>query len=252
MTENLHIQACSLADILPLRALYLQELHAQSRYHACHERGWADEYGVFEGDQMIGYGSIKGLEELKDRDAIFEFFLLPTYRDVSKKVFLQLIDTSKATHAEAQSNDGLMCRMLYEFGKPVKTEVVLFKEGRHTKMRKDNVLFRRRKTEDEVLGDKDEPSGDYVLEKDGSIIADGGFLLHYNPPFADVFMEVVPEFRNRGYGRYLVQEIKKECYLAGKVPAARCNLSNQTSRACLEAAGFEVAGYMLSTKLRKR
>lgn len=249
---NVSLTRVAPEEILRLRALYLQELNAQSRYHTCHERGWADEYGVFEGDQMIGYGSIKGLEELKDRDTIFEFYLLPTYRDVSKKVFSQLIDTTKATHAEAQSNDSLMCRLLYEFGKPVKTEVVLFKEGRQTSLVKKDVVFRKRVEGDELLDDKNEPTGNYVLEKEGRIIAEGDFLLHYNFPFADVFMEVVPEFRNRGYGRYLVQEIKKECYLRGRIPAARCNLANKTSRACLEAAGFEVAGYMLSAKLRKR
>ncbi|MEM8897640.1 MAG: GNAT family N-acetyltransferase [Bacteroidota bacterium] len=237
-------------EILGLRALYLQKLNAQSRYHACHERGWADEYGFFDSGQMVGYGSIKGFEELTDRDTIFEFFLLPAYRSVSKKVFTELKLISKATHAEAQSNDGFMSRMLYEFGKPVNTDVVLFQESRQTTIQKKDVVFRRRRERDEVLGDKNEPAGDFVLEKEGRIIGSGGFLFHYNPPFADVFMKVVPECRNRGYGRYLVQEIKKECYLAGRVPAARCNLSNKTSRACLEAAGFEVAGYMLSTKLR--
>ena len=73
---NISLAKVNPEEILGLRALYLQKLNAQSRYHACHERGWADEYGIFSGERMVGYGSIKGLEELTGRDTIFEFFLL--------------------------------------------------------------------------------------------------------------------------------------------------------------------------------
>ncbi|MEM9935990.1 MAG: GNAT family N-acetyltransferase [Bacteroidota bacterium] len=249
---EVEIRKVDLASILPLRMLYLHELHAQSRYHACHDRGWADEYGMYVREQLVGYGSVKGLQELTDRDTIFEFYLLPPYRTVSKKVFQQLIDTSQATHAEAQTNDGLTARMLYAFGKPVDIQVALFQDKHTTSIEKQGVHFRKRTPADEVLENKEELVGAYVLEKAGAIIGEGGFLLHYNAPYADVFMEVAEAHRNQGYGRYLIQEIKKACYLSGRVPAARCNLSNLASRKALEAAGFEVAAYMLSTKLKKR
>ena len=76
-------------------------------------------------------------------------------------------------------------------------------------------------------------------------MATGGFLTHYNPPFADLFMEVEQSHRRKGAGGYLVQELTKECYLGGRVPAARCNLENQPSRATLTKAGFRDCGFML-------
>jgi hypothetical protein len=40
--------------------------------------------------------------------------------------------------------------------------------------------------------------------------------------------------------------LKRECYLSGRVPAARCNLQNQASRATMLKAGMEICGYMLT------
>ena len=68
--------------------------------------------------------------------------------------------------------------------------------------------------------------GDCLLEVDGAIVATGGILTHYNPPYGDIYMEVDEPIRRRGYGSYLVQEVKRACYEMGKVPAARCNASN--------------------------
>ena len=33
----------------------------------------------------------------------------------------------------------------------------------------------------------------------GEVVGTGGFLLHYNPPFADLYMEVREDARRRGY-----------------------------------------------------
>jgi RimJ/RimL family protein N-acetyltransferase len=82
------------------------------------------------------------------------------------------------------------------------------------------------------------------------VIATGGFLLHYNKPFADLFMEVHPDHRGRGAATYLLQELKKECYLAGRVPAARCSIRNAASRAALLKAGMRECGFMLTGQVR--
>ena len=59
-------------------------------------------------------------------------------------------------------------------------------------------------------------------------------------------MEVAEPFRRRGYGGYLVQELKRVCYEGGRVPAARCNASNTASRATLQKAGLMPCARMLS------
>lgn len=140
--------------------------------------------------------------------------------------------------------------MVYEFSKNINSEVVLFEDHMTTNFNLPEVIFRRRKENDDVFGKKDEDAGEYVLEKNEKIVATGGFLLHYNMPFADLYMEVEERSRRKGLGQYIIREIKRECYLSGRVPAARCNISNVASRSTLIKGGLKIAGYMISGNLK--
>jgi GNAT superfamily N-acetyltransferase len=126
----------------------------------------------------------------------------------------------------------------------------LFEENAVTQHIVPGAGVRPRRDEDQVFQHSVEPVGQYVLELSGEVVATGGFLLHYNMPFADLYMEVREDCRRRGFGSFLLQEVKKECYLAGRVPAARCNLQNTPSRATLIKAGFRVCGFMLMGKVK--
>jgi len=88
------------------------------------------------------------------------------------------------------------------------------------------------------------------LELKGEVVATGGFARHYNMPFADLYMEVREDSRRKGLGSYILQELKKACYLAGRVPVARCNILNQASRAALLKAGLKVCGFMLKGEIK--
>ncbi|HZI00574.1 MAG TPA: GNAT family N-acetyltransferase, partial [Flavisolibacter sp.] len=99
--------------------------------------------------------------------------------------------------------------------------------------------------DDKVFKHKREPVGEYVLECSNQIVATGGFALHYNLPFADLYMEVNEVYQRKGLGSFFIQELKKECYLNGRVPAARCSIDNAASKATLLKAGLKIAGYML-------
>jgi predicted GNAT family acetyltransferase len=59
-------------------------------------------------------------------------------------------------------------------------------------------------------------------------------------------MEVRPDRRREGFAAFLLQEVKKACYLAGRIPAARTGLDNIASRAALQKAGLRVSGFMLA------
>ena len=59
-------------------------------------------------------------------------------------------------------------------------------------------------------------------------------------------MEVAEPVRLQGFGSYIVQELKRVCYEAGKKPAARCNPDNVGSRRTLEKAGFLPCGRLLA------
>lgn len=80
----------------------------------------------------------------------------------------------------------------------------------------------------------------------------GGNPSHASLVFADLYMEVKADCRNQGYGSFILQEIKKECYQAGRVPAARCSMTNKASRTTLIKAGFRICGFMLTGEIRDR
>ena len=240
-----------LESIQSLRALYLQETNFQIRYDACHERGWTDSYFLMLDDFSVGYGSIKG-REIKDRDTVFEYFVVPPFRKRASGLFRQLLEVSEAQYIECQSNDLLLSSMLYEFSRSVSADVVLFEDHAVTEYEVPGALVRPRRGDDRIFEHRIEPVGNYVVELNGEVVATGGFFLHYNRPFADLYMEVREDCRRRGIASYLLQELKKECYLAGRVPAARTDIRNVASRAALIKAGLKVCGFMLMGKVEGR
>lgn len=237
-----------LAEIQSFRNLFLQEMNSQVRYNAYHERGWSDSYLLIVEGHQVGYGAVKGLEQLANKDTIFEFYIMPPFRKWANLIFATFLKDSEASYIECQSNDFLLTSMLYEFAENINTDTILFKDYTATEYTQNEVIFRYKKEDDLIFEHQMEPVGEYVLEREGEIIATAGFLLHYNLPFADLYMEVREDWRKKSMGAYILQEVKKQCYLNGRVPAARCSIKNQASKATLLKAGMEVAGYVLIGK----
>ena len=248
---SLHIALVQLEHILSLRTLFLHETNAQIRYHACHERGWSDSYLVSFHGHKIGYGSVKGAASLEDRDTVFEFYLLPPFRHLSSVAFQQLLAVAKARFVECQSNEPFLTGLLYQTCQQIRADVCLFGDRSTTFFQKEGVVFRKRQEADIVFEHTREPVGEYVLESNGEIVASGGFALHYNMPFADLYMEVKATHQGKGLGSLLVQELKRACYLEGRVPAARCSIDNAASRATLQKAGLTIVGYMLQGSVKQ-
>jgi hypothetical protein len=63
-------------------------------------------------------------------------------------------------------------------------------------------------------------------------------------------METREDRRRLGYGSLVLQEVKKACYLAGRVPAARTNIQNIASRATLTRAGLRECGSLLLGRVK--
>jgi GNAT superfamily N-acetyltransferase len=116
---------------------------------------------------------------------------------------------------------------------------------------REGVVFRTLSEADRagVFAHQVEPVGDWGLELDGEIVATGGVLFHYNPPYGDIFMEVAEPFRRRGLGGYLVQELKRVCYRSGHRPGARCLCANLGSRGALQNAGMLPCGRILTGEI---
>ena len=211
---------------------------------AHHEGGLSDTWLLSCDGSEVGYGSINGRDG-GERDTVFEFYVLPGWRRATTPLFFELLETARPAHIECQSNEPLLSSMLYEFAHDINADTMLFDDETATNIARTGVTFRRRRDDDVIFNHQTEPVGDYVVERKGHVIATGGFSLHYNEPFADLHMEVDASARGGGLGSYLLQEVKKQCYLAGRVPAARCDIRNKASQASLVKAGMRRCGFML-------
>jgi GNAT superfamily N-acetyltransferase len=181
-----------------------------------------------------------GLYPDDDKRSLIEFYILPHLRAVALPIFREALATTRATHIEAQTNLPLMLLMLYDCATNITREAILFHDGLTTHLACPGGVLRRATPADTslIFPHQHEPVGEWLIEVEGMIVATGGFYTHYNPPYADIFMEVAASARRQGYGSYLVQELKRLCYEAGKLPAARCHPSNIASRRTLQKAGL--------------
>ncbi len=248
-----------LQQILPWRDLFRQEMNCQILKDSIHFRsGWTREYLLRDGSTIVGYGSVAVAGPWKDRPTIYEFHIMPPARDRVFKLFETLLEASGAVAIETQSNNPQLAVMLHLFASNVESESILFHDRLTTHHpAPSGAVFRRATTEDAARGAENKLEWDpnsestWLLDLDGAVVAAGGVLFHYNRPYGDIYMAVGENFRRRGFGAYLVQEMKRICYEHGDVPAARCNRTNVASRLTLQKAGFVPCGHILVGKIEK-
>ncbi len=208
-----------IGEIQPLRELFLAESRFQFIYNKCHGAGWADIYLFTMNQAKVGYGSIWGKDKREDRDTIFEFYLLKQFRKHASRVFTEFRTTSGVKFIECQSNDRLLTAMLFENSRNINAEAILFEDGFQTHFEISGTVFLKNET----------PDGDvqYTLEQNGYRVATGGYVWNYNFPYIDMYYEVKENYRQRGFGSLITQELKNEAYRLNRVPAARCNINNK-------------------------
>jgi GNAT superfamily N-acetyltransferase len=240
---EMSIARCRPGSIRSLRTLFLQELNAQFRHEAAHHRGGTANFVVYADKRQIGYGSVK--DGTGRGGTVFEFYLLPPFRARAADALRGIVGVARADTFECQSNDVFFASLVSELSAEIASDTILFATGGPDGGLSSDGVFRRRRRADRVFPHEMEPVGDFVIEVAGDVVATGGFLLHYNPPFADLFMEVRRDTRRRGYGAFLIQQLIAECYLAGRVPAARTGIDNIASQRTLAKGGLRECGRML-------
>jgi GNAT superfamily N-acetyltransferase len=228
-----------LGAILDLREEYRREMDCQIVHDSWHARGFTQSYLLRVNGEIAGYGSVGGAPG-DARDIAKEFFVRPPFRGMALPLFRQLLIASGARSIEAQTNDALLSLMLYDCAGDLTTGTILFADAIATKHPAPGVILRPVTHADRagVFPHTVEPVGDWGLEYDRELVATGGILFHYNPPYGDIYMEVSAPYRQRGFGSYLVQELKRICREMERIPAARCNQANQASRRTLQRAGM--------------
>lgn len=234
---QIDVRRAEYRDVEAMRELYRQEQNCQIIHDSILARGMADPYLVLVDGRVGGYG---GVWNRFDVGRVMEFYTRPDLRVRAQPMFREFVAASQATSIEAQTNIPIMLLMLCDFASDIAVANVLFEDAVVTDLPCPGGGFRPATPEDGDAG------GEYVIEAGAGIVAAGGFLCHYNPPYGDVYMSVVESARRQGYGSYVVQEIKRVCYEAGRKPAARCDAGNAASRRTLEKAGFLPCGRLLT------
>jgi GNAT superfamily N-acetyltransferase len=247
---TIDVSPVALEDVLGFRELYRQEMNCQIIHDSLPGRGFGNLFQFRIDGRVVGHGFVMGYQG-EPKDLIREFYVLPPYRGAALKLFRRLVETSEATRIEVQTNDVLLTLMFYDHATEVVSERMLFRDALTTNLAVLGVNFRQATDVDKqrIFDNRMDSVGDWLLECGDTIIATGGFLTHYNPPYADIYMNVDAAHRRRGYGGYFVQELKRVCYETGHIPAARCDVSNTGSRSTLEKAGLLPCARVLMGRL---
>ena len=229
------------SGIRSLRELFLYENRCQFVHEKCHTYGWNDIYSFAMDGSPVGYGCIWGLHNREDRDTIFEFYLLPGNERHAGKFFSALCRASGASQVEAQTNHPQLSALLFQYTRSIQAECILFADAYRTAWPPGDIVLRPPLVTTNTHPDCRE----YVLLEGDREIGRGGLMLNYNRPYADLYYEIHELYRAQGFGTLMVQELKKAAYALDRVPAARCNIDNEVSRAVLLKGGFTVCGNIL-------
>jgi GNAT superfamily N-acetyltransferase len=250
MSGAIEVVRCARWDVRELQEAWLRGMSAQVVHWSWHARGFLDLFAVRAGGDTVGYGAV-GAVSPEPHDIVKEFHLAPSARTHAPAMFRRLVAESGARWIEAQTNDALLCDLLRAHATDVSEQHLLFEDGWTTSLTCDGARLEplSPETRARVFAHEVEPVGDWGVVVAEEVVATGGLLTHYNRPYADLFMEVAAPYRRRGYGSWLVQELKRVAVAAGHVPAARCRPRNVASARTLERAGMVKRAAILRGRL---
>lgn len=246
----IRVSRASRRNLRPLRELYRKAMACQIVHDSWHERGFARSYLIRVDGDVAAYGSVGGVGDPKD--IVKEFHPVEADRHDAGMLFRHLVDASGARRIEAQTNDRLLAHLLVEFAEDLEQHTRLFADDHPTSLVLEGATFRpiHRAERGNVFRHESEPVGDWVIDVGGEIVATGGLMFHYNPPYSDIYMEVAGPWRRRGVGAFLVQQLKQVSHGMHKIPAARCGAANIASYRTLERAGMVQCGWIVTGNLR--
>ena len=238
----------SAGDVQPLREEYREEMNCQIVHDSIHRRhGWTTTYRLAVNGETAGFGSIAIGGPWTDKPTIFELFLRPAHRSRAFDLFESLLAASGARFMEVQSSDPLLLVMLHAYARDIRSEAIVFHDRVTTTLPSMGATLHCSMPDEHIRHCIEARQGgpEWRLESAGETVATGGILFHYNRPYGDVYMDVVEGHRQRGFGSYLVQELKRLAYELGSIPGARCNPGNVASRKTLQKAGFVPCAHIL-------
>jgi len=246
---QVHVALTAAPAVGSLRTRYRQEMNCQIVKDSIHTRpGWSMTYGLGLEETLVGFGTVAIAGPWTGKPTILEFYVLQDHRARAFDLFEAFVEASGARLMEIQSNDALLAMMLCTYAREIVSEAIVFRDGSTTALPSNGAVLQALTSDADVRASIAERQGgpEFLLEVDGKPAGKGGILFHYNPPYGDVYMNIEEPFRGRGFGSYLVQELKRQAYEIGSIPAARCNRDNRPSRKTLQRAGFIPYAHVLN------
>lgn len=246
---NIECSRTELPKILHLRDIYRHEMHCQVTHDSLHVRpGWTTPYLLRIDGAAAGYGAVAHAGPWKDKPTIFEFFVLPTQRHRTFRLFAAFVAACRTRSIETQTNDPFLGVLVQSLCPSVVAEAILYEDKVTTTLAIPGAGVRPVTPADgaEIAAGQMDGEAKWLVQLNGAIVGTGGILYHYNRPYGDIFMAIGERFRRRGLGSFLVQELKRICYEQGSIPAARCNVDNVASRLTLQNAGFIPCGNIVT------
>jgi len=228
-------------SVLPLRAGYREEMNCQIVHDSIHRRaGWTNSYALSLAGTLAGFASVAIGGPWTGKPTIIEFYVLPPHRGHAFHLFEVLLAECGARLMEIQSNDALLAVMLHTYARDISTEKIVFRDGVTTVLESHGAILEPLTSGEEtrLAISRRQGGTEWRLQLGADTVATGGILFHYNLPYGDIYMEVAEPFRRRGFGAYLVQELKRVAYELGSIPGARCSPENVASRRTLQKAGL--------------
>jgi GNAT superfamily N-acetyltransferase len=257
------IVAAEREEVQRLRELFQREVNDIFLTERGFWWGWYEAHLIRCQGRAIGYGLV---EVETDYRQLMEFYLLPVYRPDARAVQEQVLRQLSVTHMQTDTRREFQTLLFYDFCEQITAHDLFFRDRFSTHCEFPGLTFRRAANGDSAAlfpvlhGPGGAPfemeseeelrewisSGLRWLLLDGAAVVGVGALFEdFNRPFAEVGMMVSPPFRRRGYGTFILQELKKECYRIGLTPASRCAWDNEASRRSHDRSGFLLSGRQL-------
>ena len=239
---SIEVRLVGFPGVRALRDAYRREARCQIVRDSVLERGLADAYLMFRGGEVAGYGGVWN-EHAPGR--VMEFLVLPDHRADRTALLRAFVEASGATQLEAQTNIPAMDALLEDFATDIRAEHVLFQDGSATNLEFPDARIRPRTPGDVA------PDGEWIVDVAWRPVAAGGILRQCNPPYADLYLEVIPEMRGQGLGSFFVQELRRICQAEGLTAAARCAPDNAGARRALTRGGLVESGMLRAGDLTR-
>jgi GNAT superfamily N-acetyltransferase len=257
------IRQTTLEALQSKRARYLAELDDYVVYEAALYHDATHHYFLSIDSKDVGYVVFK-----TDYRIVLEAWLDPTYREEGASAAAEWLLEFGAERIRSKTNDPFLCSLLFDYCQPIKVESLHFQHQHTPQLRVPGAQLRPARVTDllpmcgilcapearELKVDDEAAVRDLViagdtywaLEIDQRIVGVGAvWRNNLQEKFVDVGMVVHPDWRRKGMGSLILQEMGKVCESRGLIPRAGCFVDHELSRLTLSRAGFVLSSRML-------